>query len=426
MKRILDQLVPGLIAAVVTGAIAAVVIWKITAGQQEFVAQQFAAQDKQIQAVGTELSQTTSDIKRLDGALNTTEATLHDVKNQVSLVGTRSGIAQLDVMVKDANKALADIKQATAPERAKVALAPLADKLDMLSKAVTALPSKRDDKARDQALARIESAIAGVKETIAKRPADPALTQANAKLDDALKALAALGKTADGFKTGVDTNAAKLADASKSLSALGQTVDAIKSAVAANAAKLDQTSTSLATLDTTVKQGFADTAAKQGELTKTAEKPAQPAKSAKPEQDLVVLYVAIAGAAPAPKPAAAPGLTPAVPPPLAVHYEKIGGINDDGQAKVIADRLRAIMKGHSGCAVAVTGHADTLGSDQANYELSKQRATAVADKLKSAFAGEPVKITQTQWGERRLTKWTPDDTANEANRRVDIKVSCEK
>ena len=58
--------------------------------------------------------------------------------------------------------------------------------------------------------------------------------------------------------------------------------------------------------------------------------------------------------------------------------------------------------------------------------MSKQRATAVADKLKAAFAGEPIKITQTQWGERRLTQWTPDDTANEANRRVDIKVSCEK
>jgi len=410
MKSILDQLVPGLIAAVVTGAIAAVVIWKITAGQQEFVAQQFAAQDKQIQAVGTELGKTTSDLKRLDGALKTAEATLRDVKDQVSLVGTRNGLAELGGMVKDANKALAD-------------------KLDTLSKAVATLPSKPDDEARDQArdqaLARIQTAIAGVKDAIAKRPTDPALTQANAKLDDALKDLAALGKTADGFKTGIDANAAKLADASKSLNALGQTLDAIKNDVSANATKLDQTSSSLTALNTAVKQGFAKTAAKQADLAKAVAKPA-PAQQAGPEQDLVVFYVSMPGAAPAPKSAAAEGLTPAVPPPLAVHYEKIGGINDDGQAKVIADRLRTIMEGHSDCTIAVAGHADTLGSDRVNYELSKQRATAVADKLKAAFSGEPVKITQTQWGERRLTEWTPDGIANEANRRVDIKVSCDK
>ena len=76
----------------------------------------------------------------------------------------------------------------------------------------------------------------------------------------------------------------------------------------------------------------------------------------------------MAGKAAAAPPAAEAGLTPSAPPPFAVHYEKIGGIDDDGQAKVIADRLRAIMKGHSGCTVAVAGHADTLGSDQANYD----------------------------------------------------------
>jgi predicted nucleic acid-binding Zn-ribbon protein len=428
MNNIRDHLAAGLIAAVVTGIIAGAVIWKITATQRDFIATQFAAQDTKLQAVNAALAKTADDLKRLNGALQTTEATLRDVKDQVSLVGTRSGMEKLNTLVEAANKNLADIKQATGAGRTEAALAPLAGKLDALGKAVAALPSKTDDKARDQsrdqALAGIRTAIAGVKAAIAKQPTDPALTQANAKLDDALRALVALGNTTDGLKTGVDANAAKLADASKSLNAL-------KDSVSANASKLNRTATSLTALDTAVKQGFADTAAKQADLAKAVAKPAPAAPSAppaKPQQDLVVFYVTMAGkaaATPAPAPAAQ-GLTPTVPPPLAVHYEKIGGINDDGQAKVIADRLRAIMKGHSGCTVAVAGHADTLGSDRANYDLSKQRATAVADKLKAAFAGEPVTITQTQWGERRLTQWTPDDTANEANRRVDIKVSCGK
>ena len=407
MNNIRDHLAAGLIAAVVTGIVAGAVIWKITAAQHDFVAAQFAAQNAKFQAVNAALAKTADDFKQLDGALQITETTLREVKDQVALVGTRTGIAQLNTMVKDVNKALADIKRATAPEQAKAALAPLAGKLDTLSKAMAALRSKIDDKTRpqalDEALKRIETAIAGVKNEIAKQPTDPAITQANAKL----------------------------AEVSKSLPALNQTLDALKSSVSANASKLDRASTSLTALSTTVKQGFADTAAKQAELSKAVAKAvakSAPASPVKPKQDLVVFYVATAGkaaATPAPLTAAA-GLTPAAPPPFAVHYEKIGGIDDAGQAKVIADRLRAIMKGHSGCTVAVAGHADTLGGDQANYDLSKQRATTVADKLKAAFASEPVTITQTQWGERRLTQWTPDDTANEANRRVDIKVSCEK
>ncbi|MEJ2623924.1 MAG: OmpA family protein [Pseudolabrys sp.] len=414
MNNIRDHLAAGLVAAVVTGIIAGTVIWKITATQRDFVAAQFAAQETKLQAVNATLAKTAADLKHLDGALQTTEATLREVKDQVSLVGTRTGIEKLNTLVEAANKNLADIKQATAPNRAKAALAPLAGKLDALGKAVAALPSKTDDQVRDQTLAGIQTAIAGVKDAIANGPNDPALTQANAKLDNALRALVALGNTTDGLKTGVDANGTKLAAVSKSLNAL-------KHSVGANASKLDRTAASLTALNTAVKQGFADTAAKQADLSQAIE---QPAAAARPRQDLVVFYVAVAGKV-AP-PVAEAGLTPSVPPPFTVHYEKIGGIDDDGQAKVIADRLRAIMKGHSGCTVAVAGHADTLGSDRANYDLSKQRATTVADKLKAVFAGEPVTITQTQWGERRLTQWTPDGTANEANRRVDIQVSCEK
>ncbi len=271
MNRILEYLVAGLIAAAATGVVAGVVVWKIGERQRDFVAKELAAQSAKIQDVGSELAKTAADLKALSGALKTTNDTLGQVKDQVSLVGTRSGIAELNGKVEAANKALAEIKQATAPERSKGALAPLADKLDAAGKALAALQAKSDDKTRDQALARIETALAGVKDAIAKQPADPGLAKANAKLDDALKSLAA-----------------------------------IKSSASANSAKFDRASKSLTALDTAMKKGFADTSKSQADLMKAVEKPApavRPVAAAAPAkgQDLVVFYVSMAGAAPAPR-----------------------------------------------------------------------------------------------------------------------------
>jgi peptidoglycan hydrolase CwlO-like protein len=107
MNRIQELLVAGLIAAAITGTVAGVVVWKVTATQHAFVAQQFAAQNSKIQSVGDELAKTAGDLKQLGGALKATEATLREVKDQVSLVGTRSGIAQLSTLIEAANKALA-------------------------------------------------------------------------------------------------------------------------------------------------------------------------------------------------------------------------------------------------------------------------------------------------------------------------------
>ncbi len=441
----------GLIAAVATGAVAGFVVWKVATNQHEFVAQQFETQNTKIQTVGDELTRTAGDLKRLDGALKTTEATLREVKDQVALVGTRTGMAQINTLVEAANKTLAEIKQATAPGQARAALAPLGEKLDTANKALaplggqlesaqralTALQARLDDKsgdkARDEALARIETAIAGVKDAIARQASSPALTQANAKLDEALKSLAAIGKTADALKgNGADT--AGPDEATKSLAAIKETLDAIRNAADAQAARLAAASKSLAALDTSVKQGFADVTAKQSDVVKAMAKPAvAPPQPAKPAQDLVVLYVSMAGKAAAPSvpttvPAttAAIGLTPPAPPPLEVRFERLGGVDDEGQTKVIVAKLRDIVKGHSGCTIAMSGHADTFGGDTRNYELSRRRVNEVADKLRAAFAGDNIKIDETQWGERRLNEWTPDGTALEANRRVDIAVSCEK
>jgi len=408
MNKFQELLVAALIAAVATGAVAGVVIWKTTATQHAFVAEQFATQNAKVQTVADELTKTAADLKRLDGALKTTEATLREVKDQVALVGTRTGIEKLGTLAENANKTLAEIKQATVPDQAKAALAPLAEKLDAANKALAALQAKLSDKADDKAR-------------------DAALAQANAKLDDALKSLAAIGKTAEALK-GSGTDTAKLDDAAKSLTAIKASLDAIKRRADADTAKIEAASKSIAALDSSLKQGFADLGSKQADVIKAVTKPA-PAPPAEPKQDLVVLYVSTAGkaaATPTPATTASTGLTPAVPPPFVVRFEKLGKVDDEGQTKVIVGKLRDIVKGHSGCTISVTGHADTSGGDRKNYELSKRRANEVADKLKVAFKAESIAVTETQWGERRLKEWTPDGVARAANRRVDIKVSCEK
>ena len=56
--------------------------------------------------------------------------------------------------------------------------------------------------------------------------------------------------------------------------------------------------------------------------------------------------------------------------------------------------------------------------------LNLRRADEVAKKLKAAFAGEAVRITEAAWGERKLKRWTPDNTPSATNRRVDIVVHC--
>ncbi len=403
MNKFQELLVASLIAAVATGAIAGMVIWKTMATQHEFVARQFEAQNSKIQTVGDELAKTAGDLKRLDGALKTTEATLRQVKDQVSLVGTRTGMAQLNSLIEAANKTLAEIKQATAPDQTKAALAPLGAQVGAANKTLAALRAKLDDKSSDKAR-------------------EEALAQVNSKLDDALKTLAVIGKTADALK-GSSTDMAKLDEAAKSMAAIKESLNSIKSRADADTVKLDAASKSLAALDTSIKQGFADVASKQAGVMKAVTKPTPtPSQPAAPKQDLVVFYVSMAGKAAAP----APGLTLPAPPPLAVQYEEIGGVDDEGQAKVIVGKLRGIVKGHSGCTIAVAGHADTLGSDKANYELSRERAEKIADQLKSAFAGDNIAIARTQWGERRLKEWTPDGTAREANRRVEIAVNCEK
>lgn len=167
------------------------------------------------------------------------------------------------------------------------------------------------------------------------------------------------------------------------------------------------------TLDEIAKSTAAAAAAKSNE------KPLSAADKDKPAQDdreLIVVYVPQAGAG-----EQAGNVTP---PPLSVRFDRIGAVDPKGQTDAIAANLKTIIKGKHGCTISVAGYADTLGGDTLNLDISRQRAEAVAAKLRSAFAGQDVKIEKVGWGERHLNVWTPDGKGEKANRRVDISVDC--
>jgi outer membrane protein OmpA-like peptidoglycan-associated protein len=109
--------------------------------------------------------------------------------------------------------------------------------------------------------------------------------------------------------------------------------------------------------------------------------------------------------------------------PLSVHFQKIGGSDETAQTVALVGKLKDLLKNRKGCAVSIAGYSDTLGDDDINLAVSKDRAHVIAVKLKEAL-GNDVSIAETAWGERRLAEMTKDNVASKANRRVDIAVQC--
>lgn len=161
---------------------------------------------------------------------------------------------------------------------------------------------------------------------------------------------------------------------------------------------------------------------------KTGQASAAKAAATKPnggqaEPEMIVVYVPPATAATAAT--NAPETTGGIPAaPLSVRFDKIGSTSAGDQANALIGNLKRIVKDRHGCTISVAGYADTLGSDAVNLDVSRERAEAVASKLRAAFAGQNVAIKKVAWGERQLKVWTPDGKSEKANRRVDISIDC--
>jgi outer membrane protein OmpA-like peptidoglycan-associated protein len=96
----------------------------------------------------------------------------------------------------------------------------------------------------------------------------------------------------------------------------------------------------------------------------------------------------------------------------------------DASKSNLSDLSKTLQK-YDDTNILVEGHTDSTGSDQHNKTLSEQRATAVADFLKSyGVAGS--RITTNGYGESQPVAENKTAEGRQQNRRVDIAIFANK
>lgn len=101
----------------------------------------------------------------------------------------------------------------------------------------------------------------------------------------------------------------------------------------------------------------------------------------------------------------------------------IGGKKLQEQAGTTMTAIKTFMGQRKDCTITAEGHTDTVGPDWINLDLSRRRAQAVTELLRTQMP--EASIEEPRWaGERRLQVRTPDRTSERRNRRVDISVRC--
>lgn len=116
-------------------------------------------------------------------------------------------------------------------------------------------------------------------------------------------------------------------------------------------------------------------------------------------------------------------LLTALPPPAEsfVLYFDQGTTIPTPESQSVLAALRAEIASRSGPQVEVTGHTDTVGSEEDNDRLSERRAEQVLDWLVSQGFDRSL-LSAVGRGERELKEPTVDNIDNAANRRVEVIV----
>jgi outer membrane protein OmpA-like peptidoglycan-associated protein len=202
-----------------------------------------------------------------------------------------------------------------------------------------------------------------------------------------------------------------------SVAAQSKSLDTISGSLAAVSQSLEAIKTENAKANATTANAIADAkAAIKADIKAEVASGGNQAHSAEPEKNLVVVYL--------PSQLSPKVGAPGAPASLSVRFDKIGSTHPAAGTATLVSDLKKIIQDRQGCIVSVVGYADTLGADNVNLDVSRQRAEAVASQLRTAFAGQNVHINKVAWGERQLKVWTPDGKGEKANRRVDIAVDC--
>ena len=91
------------------------------------------------------------------------------------------------------------------------------------------------------------------------------------------------------------------------------------------------------------------------------------------------------------------------------------------ESQALIPEVLAVVRQHVVQDVVVIGHTDTMGTQQANYDLGMKRALMVRNLLVDAgLDGSTIDVTSV--GELDPLVKTPDETREPRNRRVDISV----
>jgi outer membrane protein OmpA-like peptidoglycan-associated protein len=112
-----------------------------------------------------------------------------------------------------------------------------------------------------------------------------------------------------------------------------------------------------------------------------------------------------------------------LPPPAKsfVLYFDQGTVTPTVESQAVLVALRAEIASRSGPQVEVTGHTDTVGSEEDNDRLSQQRAEEVLNWLASQGFDRSL-MSATGRGERDLKEPSVDNFSSAANRRVEVIV----
>ena len=112
-----------------------------------------------------------------------------------------------------------------------------------------------------------------------------------------------------------------------------------------------------------------------------------------------------------------------LPPPARsfLMYFDLGTTTLTPESLAVLDQLRTEIAARSGAEVQVTGHTDTVGSEDDNDRLSQQRAEEVLNWLVSQGIERSL-MTAVGRGERELKEPTVDNYSSATNRRVEVIV----
>lgn len=107
------------------------------------------------------------------------------------------------------------------------------------------------------------------------------------------------------------------------------------------------------------------------------------------------------------------------PPEQFLLYFQTGGSELTPESKLLLQTIVEHALARPSVDMSVIGHSDTQGAADANEILALQRATAIAEQLRSLGLANTTMVIESH-GERNLLVPTPDETPEPRNRRVEI------